>query len=197
MNMINKSQLRTMNTYLNLFSKNYHMEFDINKSLQILERTPLVLEVLLKNLDAEWIMNNEGGETWSPYVVTGHFVFAEKTNWIPRIKAIVYNEFDNKFPPFNRFGQFEDSKGKSLDDLIEEFKTWRKQNIILLKNILNDEELLNKTGIHPEFGEVTLRQLLATWVVHDFTHLSQIIRVMAKQYKEAIGPWVAYLSVVK
>lgn len=173
------------------------MEFDIKKSLQILERTPSVIETLLKGLDEEWIMNNEGGETWSPYIVTGHFVFAEKTNWIPRIRAIVYKEFDNKFPPFNRFGQFEDSKGKSLDDLIEEFKTLRRQNITQLKNVLTNEKLFDETGIHPEFGAVTLRQLLSTWVVHDFTHLSQIIRIMAKQYKEAIGPWVAYLSVVK
>lgn len=173
------------------------MEFDINKSFQILERTPFVIEILLKGLDDEWIMNNEGGETWSPYVVTGHFVYAEKTNWIPRIKAIVDKSGDNKFPAFNRFGQFEDSKGKTLDELIEEFKTLRKQNLIQLKNILTDDILLDKTGIHPEFGAVTLRQLLSTWVVHDFTHLSQIIRVMAKQYKEAIGPWSAYLSVVK
>jgi hypothetical protein len=173
------------------------MEFDINKALQILERTPFVVETLLKGLDDEWITNNEGEETWSAYIVTGHFVFAEKTNWIPRVKAIVYKNPDNKFPPFNRFGQFEDSKGKSLDELIEEFKTLRKQNIAELKNILINEPLLDETGIHPEFGEVTLRQLLSTWVVHDFTHLSQIIRVMAKQYKEAVGPWSAFLSVLK
>jgi hypothetical protein len=173
------------------------MEFDMNKSLQILERTPLVVEILLRGLDEDWTHHNEGGETWSAYDVTGHFVVAEKTNWIPRIKAIVDDIPVHRFPPFNRFGQFEGSKGKSLDDLIEEFKSLRKQNILQLKNILTDETLLDLTGVHPEFGEVTLRQLLSTWVVHDFTHLSQIIRVMAKQYKDAVGPWAAYLSVVK
>jgi hypothetical protein len=173
------------------------MEFDINKAIQILERTPFVIDVLLKGLDKEWIINNEGGKTWSPYDVVGHFVIAEKTNWIPRIKAIVDDVGDHKFPPFDRFGQFEDSKGKSLDDLIEEFKSLRGQNIAYLKNVLTEGSLLDKTGIHPEFGTVTFRQLLSTWVVHDFTHLSQIIRVMAGQYKEAVGPWAAYLSVLK
>ena len=173
------------------------MKFDMNKSLQILERTPQVVEVLLKGLDEEWIINNEGGNTWSPYDVVGHFVIAEKTNWIPRIKSITGTDSSKKFPPFDRFGMFEDSKGKSLGDLIEEFKRLRKQNVLQLKSIVTSESLLDQTGIHPEFGEVTLRQLLSTWVVHDFTHLSQIIRVMAKQYKEATGPWAAYLSVVK
>ena len=173
------------------------MKFDLNKSLQILSRTPLVVEALLKDLDEEWIINNEGGETWSPYVITGHLVYAEKTNWIPRVKAIVDEHSDRKFPPFNRLGQIEDSKGKSLDELITEFKILRNQNIAELKNIIHDETLLNKKGIHPEFGEVELRQLLATWTVHDLAHLSQITRVMAKQYKEAIGPWAAYISIVR
>jgi hypothetical protein len=173
------------------------MKFEIDKSLQILERTPAVIEVLLKDLDEEWIIGNEGGETWSPYIVTGHLVYAEKTNWIPRVKAIVDEHSDKKFPPFNRFGQFGDSKGKTLNDLIKEFKNLRQQNIGVLKNIMTNEELLDKKGIHPEFGEATLRQLLSTWVVHDLAHLSQITRVMAKQHKEEIGPWVAYISVVR
>jgi hypothetical protein len=173
------------------------MKFEIDKSIQILERTPQVIDSLLKGLDEEWIINNEGGETWSPYIVTAHLVYAEKTNWIPRVKAIVDEHSDKKFPPFNRLGQVEDSKGKSLDDLIASFKDLRKQNIAALKNILSDEKLLDLTGIHPELGEVTLRQLISTWVVHDLAHLSQITRVMAKQYKEAIGPWAAYISVVR
>jgi hypothetical protein len=173
------------------------MEFDINKSLQILERTPKVVEVLLKDLDKDWIINTEGGETWNPYTVLGHLVWADKTDWMPRIKVMVDGASDHRFPPFDRFGQFEDSKGKSIDDLINEFKDLRKQNIEDLKNIVCDESVFDRTGIHPEFGEVTLQQLLATWVVHDFTHLSQIVRVMAKQYKDAVGPWKAYLSVLK
>jgi hypothetical protein len=173
------------------------MEFEINRSLQVLERTPRVIEALLKDLDEEWIINNEGGDTWSPYIVTAHLVYADKTNWIPRVKAIVDEGSDKKFPPFNRLGQIEDSKGKSLEDLIASFKDLRKQNIATLKNILSDEKSLDLTGIHPEFGEVTLRQLISTWVVHDLAHVSQIVRVMAKQYKEAIGPWAAYISVVR
>src|SRR5437762_1547833 len=115
------------------------MKFEMNRSIQILSRTPAVIEVLLKGLDEEWVINNEGGETWSPYIVTGHLVYAEKTNWIPRVKTIIDEHSDKKFPPFNRFGQFEDSKGKSIDDLIMEFNTLRKESIATLKNIITDE----------------------------------------------------------
>ena len=172
------------------------MEFEISKTLQILERTPSVIEALLKDLNEEWIMNNEGGDTWSPYVVTAHLLWADKTDWMPRIKKIIDEGSNKILPPFDRFGQFEDSKGKSFDDLIEEFKKLRQKNISQLKIILSKKGLLGKRGVHPEFGEVTLQQLLSTWAVHDLAHLSQITRVMAQQYKQEIGPWAAYISLM-
>ncbi len=171
------------------------MEFDIDKSIEILERTPRVVEDLLKGLSDDWIMHNEGAETWSPYDVVGHLIHAEKTDWVPRMDKILLDG-DKKFEAFDRFAQFKESKGKSLATLISEFKTLRKESIATLhrKNITSAD--LMKKGIHPAFGEVTLRQLLSTWVVHDFTHLAQIVRVMAKQYKEETGPWIEYLGVL-
>jgi hypothetical protein len=171
------------------------MLFNIDESLEILERTSLVLITLLNNLDEKWTSNNEGENTWSPYDVIGHLIHAEKTDWIPRM-MIILDEDDNKnFVPFDRFAQFEESRGKSLAELLDEFKKRRRESLIKLKSIILNEELLEKHGIHPEFGEVTLKQLLATWVVHDLAHLCQITRVMAKQYGQEIGPWVKYFSI--
>lgn len=173
------------------------MKFDLNKSIEILERTPSVIEAMLKDISDDWASVNEGGDTWSPYDVVGHLVNAEKTNWIPRMEAILSYNGDKKFPPFDRFAQFKDSKGKSLQALIREFKTMRKKNIIKLRLKQLDPADFLKKGIHPEFGKVTLKQLLSTWVVHDLTHTAQITRVMAKQYGTEVGPWVAYLSILK
>ena len=171
------------------------MLFNIDESLEILERTPLVLITLLNNLDEKWTSNNEGENTWSPYDVIGHLIHGEKTDWIPRM-MIILGEDDNKnFVPFERFAQFEESRGKSLAELLEEFKKRRRESLTKLKSIILNEELLEKRGIHPEFGEVTLKQLLATWVVHDLAHLCQITRVMGKQYGQEIGPWVKYFSI--
>jgi hypothetical protein len=173
------------------------MKFDINKSIEILERTPSVIEAMLKGISKDWVINNEGGETWSPYDVVGHLINAEKTDWLPRMEVILSNNKDKIFPPFDRFAQFKESKGKSLQTLMQEFKTLRKKSIVKLRaQKLTPADLLKK-GIHPAFGKVTLKQLLATWVVHDFTHITQITRVMAKQYKTEVGPWVEYLSVLK
>ena len=170
------------------------MLFNIKESLKILERTPGILENLLTGLDEEWIFSNEGKDTWSPYDVIGHLIHGEKTDWIPRMK-IILNEKNKQFIPFDRFAQFENSKGKTMTELLGEFKRLRTENLRLLGEISFTEEMLNRKGIHPEFGEVTLRQLLATWVVHDLGHLCQVSRVMAKQYGEEIGPWVKYFSI--
>ena len=172
------------------------MLFDLNKSIEILERTPYVLTTLLQGLSNEWLFNNEGGSTWSPYDITGHYIEGEKTDWIPRMRIILSNDDDKRFVPFNRFAQLNNDKNKPINVLLKEFTERRKNNIIELKNANIDEEKLNKKGIHPEFGEVTLRQLLAAWVAHDLNHISQISRVMAKQYKEEIGPWTKYISIV-
>jgi hypothetical protein len=171
------------------------MFFNIDESLEILERTPLVLITLLNNLDEKWTSNNEGENTWSPYDVIGHLIHGEKTDWIPRMMIILGEDENKNFVPFDRFAQFEESKGKSLAELLDEFKNRRRESLTKLKSIILNEELLEKHGIHPEFGEVTLKQLLATWVVHDLAHLCQISRVMAKQYEEEIGPWIKYFSI--
>jgi hypothetical protein len=124
----------------------------------------------------------------------GHLIHGEKTDWVPRMMIILDGK-DKKFTPFDRFAQFEESKGKTLAGLLAEFTNLRSKNLSKLKKLNLTDEELNKTGIHPEFGEVTLRQLLATWVVHDLGHINQISRVMAKQYEEEIGPWFKYFSV--
>jgi len=171
------------------------MEFKIDDALPILERTPHVVSLLLRNLPEGWIYQNEGGETWTAYDVVGHYIHGEKTDWIPRMQ-IILGDGDKHFVPFDRFAQFRDSKGKTLEQLLDEFASLRKQNIQQLKSIELTGQVLNRKGIHPQFGEVTFKELLSSWVVHDLTHINQITRVMAKQYTEAVGPWKAYMSIL-
>ena len=173
------------------------MEFELDKSLEILERTPSVLNIMLNDLSTEWTTHNEGDNTWSVYDVIGHLIHGEKTDWIPRAQIILSNQTDKTFEPFDRFAQFENSKGKTLGILLREFETLRIENIQQLKSLNITEEALYKTGIHPEFGSVTLRQLLGTWVAHDLGHIAQISRVMAKQYKDEAGPWTQYLRILQ
>lgn len=172
------------------------MHFNLQQSIPILERTPSVIRQLLSGLDSQWTTNNEGPETWSPYDVVGHLVHGEHNDWITRIK-ITMNDKGGKYVPFNRTAMFEESKGKSLAQLLDEFEGARKHNLEELRILSITEEDLNKTAIHPVFGTVTLRQLLSTWVAHDLSHIVQISRTMAKQYKEEVGPWKEYLSVMK
>lgn len=173
------------------------IDFSIQKSIAILERTPAVLRSLLQDLPDDWTLQNEGGETWSPYDIVGHYIHGEKTDWIPRIK-IILNDGDNKtFEPFDRFAQFKESKGKTLTQLLNEFAALREKNIEILRSAAITEETLKRTGVHPTFGTVTLLQLLATWVAHDLNHIGQIVRVMAVQYKEHTGPWVEFLGILK
>ncbi|CAN5128427.1 hypothetical protein BH20BAC1_BH20BAC1_00850 [soil metagenome] len=173
------------------------MQFSTEQAIEILERTPQVLSQLLSNLSTSWTSNNEGGETWSPYDVIGHLIHGDKTDWLIRAEIILSNSNDKRFEPFDRFAQFEASTGKSLLQLLDEFKKLREQNIIKLKRLNISAEQLTKTGIHPTFGVVTLSQLLATWVVHDLDHISQISRVMAKQYATEVGPWIEFLKILK
>ncbi|CAN5782447.1 hypothetical protein BH10BAC2_BH10BAC2_35560 [soil metagenome] len=173
------------------------MQFDLQKSIEILERTPIVLEQMLSGLHHDWTINNEGPDTWNPYDVIGHLIHGEKTDWIPRTKIILSASDDKNFVHFNRFAQLTESKDKTITELLDEFKKLRKENLDYLRSLHIDEVALNNTGIHPAFGEVSLQQLLATWAVHDLNHIAQTARVMAKQYKEAVGPWVGYLKVLK
>jgi len=173
------------------------MNFTLEKSLEILERTPGLLLIMLQNISADWTSANEGGETWSAYDIIGHLIHGEKTDWIPRTEIILSANSDKAFTPFDRFAQFENSKGKSLHQLLKEFKLLRESNVEHLRSKKLTGKDLEKTGIHPAFGEVTLLQLLSTWVVHDLNHIAQISRVMAKQYKTEVGPWTAYLRILQ
>jgi hypothetical protein len=173
------------------------MIFNLAKSIEILQRTPAVLQALLQNLSGDWTSTNEGGESWSAYDIVGHLIQGEKTDWMPRAEIILSEKVNKNFEKFDRFSQVEDSRGKSLAQLLIEFTDLRKKNIELLLSKKITSKNLEQVGIHPAFGEVTLTQLLATWVVHDLTHIAQISRVMAKQYKEEVGPWVDYLKVLK
>ena len=170
--------------------------FDIDEAIQILENTPQVLAAFLGPLPDSWIHANEGEETWSPFDILGHLVHGEKADWTNRTRTILEKGISETFQPFDRFAQFRDSKGKSLTGLLTEFEQLRKKNIEYLKEQALSVNDLEKKGIHPEFGEVTLKQLLSTWVVHDLGHIRQIARVLAKQYKNEIGPWEKFLRVV-
>jgi DinB superfamily len=169
--------------------------FDLKEAIAILERTPAVLQHLLDGLTDSWIKNNEGGQTWSPYDIVGHLIHGEKTDWISRTK-IILDDNAQPFAEFDRFAQFKESQGKSLTQLLDGFKDLRKKNLAVLGEMKITDADLPKTGRHPELGTVTLRQLLASWVAHDLGHIRQITRVMAKQYKNEIGPWERYLPVV-
>lgn len=173
------------------------MTFDLEKSIEILERTPAVLHTMLNNLSADWITTNEGAESWSAFDIVGHLIHGEKADWIQRTETILAAGPDKTFHPFDRFAQFEASKGKSLAELLDEFGKLRRKNLERLKAYRLTNGDLNKKGIHPAFGEVTLTQLLATWVVHDLNHIAQVSRVMAKQYKVEVGPWIEYLRILQ
>ncbi|WP_299112304.1 DinB family protein [uncultured Winogradskyella sp.] len=172
------------------------MEYNIGKSIEILEQTPKTLRSFLENLSDDWVFCNEGVNTWSAYDIVGHLIHGEKTDWIPRLHIILSNSDEKVFKPFDRFAQFEDSKGKSLSNLLDEFEVLRQHNLNTLKDLNVSNAQLQYKGIHPELGEVTLSQLLATWVTHDLGHIAQISRVMAKQYKTQVGPWINYISIL-
>lgn len=172
------------------------MEFQLANAKEILRRTPSTLNALLFGLPDEWTHANEGADTWSPFDVVGHLIHAEETDWIPRARMIIEHGEERTFEPFDRFHMFEKSKGKSLNELLATFAGLRAENLRKLEEMSITTEMLEKGGTHPEFGAVTLGQLLSTWVVHDLGHLGQIARVMSKQYKEAVGAWRAYLPIL-
>ena len=173
------------------------MDFSLPLAVQILERTPVTIRVLLQGLFDEWSLCNEGPNTWSPFDIVGHLIHGEKTDWIPRTRIILQYGTSQPFEPFDRFVQFNASAGYSLDSLIKTFVTLRQTNLRILHDLHLSPADLERQGIHPEFGAVTLRQLLATWVVHDLSHIAQIAEVMARQYKQAVGPWISYLPVLQ
>lgn len=172
------------------------MDFDLNAGIAILERTPATFRAMLAGLPPMWTDATEGPDTWSPYVIMGHLIHAERTDWITRAELILGQGPNRRFTPYDRFAQFRDSKGKSLAELLDEFERVRAENVATLWRWKLTDAQLALEGEHPAFGPVTLRQLLATWVAHDLGHVAQAARVMAKQYREAVGPWRAYLPVL-
>jgi DinB superfamily len=173
-----------------------NMQYSLERSYEILDRTPAILQALLSGLPDDWVMPNEGPETFSPYDVIGHLVHGERTDWTVRTKMILEFSDTKTFERYDRFAQYEESKGKSLQQLLDEFAAIRKENMIWFKSLNLTEDDLNRKGMHPVLGNVTLRHLLATWVVHDLTHIAQISRVMAKQYKEEMGPWPQFFRIL-
>ena len=173
------------------------MNYTKEQAIEILERTPAVLKSLLAGISNDWVMNNEGPETFSPYDVVGHLIHGEKTDWVVRAKIILQHGVNKPFDPYDRFAQYEESKGKSLQQLLDEFDEVRKQNIEWLQSCPLTEQDLERKGMHPVLGEVTLRNLLSTWVVHDLTHVAQVTRVMAKQYKGEMGPWPEFFRILQ
>ena len=197
--MIKTSLLSLPNPYHRLQSGILYLssmeKFSLEKPLEILDQTPDTLYSLLGNLSNDWTHPNEGKDTWSPYDIVGHLIHGERTDWVPRLNVILFD--DNKhFAPFDRFAQFKNSEGKTLHHLLLEFKVVRTENLNYVNSLNLSESDWDKEGIHPEFGPVTLRQLLATWATHDLGHIAQISRVMAKQYKNEVGPWINYISIL-
>jgi hypothetical protein len=171
-------------------------EFDLVSGTAVLERTPATLRAMLLGLPANWIEATEGPETWSPYDIVGHLIHGERTDWMVRAELILAQGAQRRFEPFDRFGQFKESDGKAVADLLDEFARLRAKNLVTLASWRLTDSQLSLQGEHPAFGLVTLRQLLATWVAHDLGHIAQAARVMAKQYREAVGPWREYLPVM-
>ena len=171
-------------------------EFKLQEAVAILERTPASLKTMLEGLPETWTRATEGEGTWSPYDVIGHLIHGERTDWIPRAQHILSGD-PGPFLSFDRTAMFTESRGKELGQLLETFADLRKENLAILKAMNLTDSDFDRRGLHPELGEVTLRQLLATWVVHDLDHVGQIARTMAKAYTNATGPWIDYLSILR
>jgi hypothetical protein len=173
------------------------MEHNLDLTVRLLGRTPASLDALLRDMPQAWTSRNEGKNTWSAFDVVGHLIHGERTDWMPRAKMILQFGETRTFEPFDRWGQVRESEGKSLDQLLDEFARLRRENLIELHALNLRPEDLNRRGLHPALGVVTLSELLATWAAHDLTHMHQISRVMAHQYREAVGPWRQYLGVLQ
>ena len=173
-----------------------HAQLKVDDAVAILERTPSSLSALLNGLPDTWLKATEGDNSWTPYDVIGHLIHGERTDWIPRARHIMAGE-TRPFETFDRTAQFKESQGKSLNELLSTFAHLRQENIAALMAMKLTEEDLNRRGLHPQLGAVTLGQLLATWVTHDLDHVAQVVRTMAKVYTEATGPWIAYVSILR
>lgn len=172
------------------------MDVQLKEALSVLERTPVTLRALLNEIPDPWLHGTEGEKTWSAYQIVGHLIHGEKTDWIPRTKMILEHGDSKSFVPFDRFFMLKFGQDRPLKEMLNEFEDLRMKNLEILKSLNLQSADLEKKGMHPELGAVTLSQLIATWVVHDLGHLAQLTRVMAKQYTESVGPWRPYLPVL-
>ena len=172
------------------------MRFDLQETIALLSRTPSSLNALLRDLPQSWAVGSEGPKTWSPFDIVGHLIHGERTDWMPRVRMILEQGDSRAFDPFDRLAQERESLGKSLPQLLDEFAQLRSENLDALRSMNLRPEEFSRRGRHPALGVVTLSELLATWAVHDLTHLHQLSRVLAYQYKEVVGPWSAYLGVL-
>jgi DinB superfamily len=173
------------------------MDFRFDDARPVLARTPAVVRALLEGLPDDWIRSTEGRKTWSPFDVVGHLNHGERTDWVPRVEHILRHGETAAFPPFDREAMFEASRGRSLSELLDTFERLRAGSLERMSALALTDSDLDRRGRHPELGVVTLRQHLSTWVAHDLDHVAQIVRVMARQYAGAVGPWKAYLSIVR
>ena len=173
------------------------MDFRFADAVPVLRQTPSVVDALLRPLPESWVRATEGQDTWSPFDVVGHLIHGERTDWIPRCEHLLRHGESVPFPPFDRFAMFAESKGKSLAELLDTFRTLRAENLVHLDRLKLADLDLEKTGRHPELGRVTLKEHLATWVAHDLSHVGQIVRVMGRQYAGAVGPWRRYLPMLQ
>jgi hypothetical protein len=172
------------------------MEHNLEYTISLLSRTPAALNALLRDLPEEWTLQNEGEDSWSAFDVVGHLIYGDRTDWIPRARMILEYGETKPFDPFDRMGQIRESQGKSLPQLLDEFGRLRAEKLGELRSLNLQPTDFERRGLHPALRVVTLSQLLATWAAHDLTHLHQISRVMAHQYRDAVGPWEKYLGVM-
>jgi hypothetical protein len=172
-------------------------KFSMEEAIALLTRTPATLNALLRGLPDLWTHRNEGKDTWSAFDIIGHLIVADRTDWMPRVRTILEHGESRPFEPFDRFAQAKESEGKSLEQLLDGFSRLRSESLAALQALNLQSADLARRGKHPALGSVTLRELLATWAVHDLTHLHQLSRVMAYQYREEVGPWSAFLGVLK
>jgi len=171
--------------------------FSLDEATAVLSRTPAALDALLRGLSDLWVRGREGDDTWSPFDIVGHLIAGERTDWMPRVRIIMDGGESRPFDPFDRFAQSREPRDRSLGQLLDEFGRLRRANLAELEALkLRDGDLVRR-GLHPSLGVVTLSELLATWTVHDLTHVHQLSRVMAYQYRSAVGPWSKYLGVLK
>ena len=172
-------------------------EFNPTEAIALLTRTPATLNALLRGMPDIWLLRNEGKETWNAFDVVGHLISAERADWMPRVRIVLGYGEARVFDPFDRFAQLNEKREQSMEELLDDFAQLRRDSLSALQGLNLDREDLTRKGRHPALGVVSLSELLATWSVHDLTHMHQLCRVMAHQYREAVGPWSVYLGVLQ